>query len=162
VTAAANHSVPTGAGFDILLLLHVAAVVVGLIAVASSGVMALRLQGAQGGDLPPSVAAYFAPGTNWPGRAVHAVPVLGLLLVWASHGAYGFGQSWVQWGLGLWVVAAGLCEGLLFPSERRVQGALAEAGEGGAQLAAGRTVTWSAAAVLAVLVAASVVMVVKP
>jgi len=160
VTAAANHSVPTGAGFDILLLLHVAAVVVGLLAVAASGVMALRLQGAKGGDLPPSVAAYFAPGTNWPGRAVHAVPVLGLLLVWASHGAYDFGQSWVQWGLGLWVVAAGLCEGLLFPSERRVQGALADAGEGLA--AAGRTVTWSAAAVVAVLVAASAVMVVKP
>ena len=165
MTQAAAHSVPTGVGFSVLLLLHVAAVAVALVAVVASGVMARRVRSARGGPLPASVVGYFAPGVNWVGRVVHLVPVLGLLLLWSSHGAYDLGEPWVLWGFGLWVAAAAACEGLLWPAERRVQAGLSDgAGEGDGGRLAGdcATVSWTAAAVVAVLVAASVIMVAKP
>jgi predicted integral membrane protein DUF2269 len=164
MTAAADSSVPTGAAFSILLVLHVVAVAVAFATVVASGVMARRVRTARGEPLPTSVTRYFAPGVNWAGRAVHLVPVFGLLLLWSSHGAYDLGERWVQWGLGLWVAAGAACEGVLWPAERRVQSGLSDAAEKESGRLPGNcsAVWWTAIAVAAVLVAASVVMVAKP
>ena len=160
MTQAAAHSVPTGVGFSVLLLLHVAAVAVALVAVVASGVQAV-------GSGPPGAArsrhrwsATSPPGSTGSAGSSTSCPCWGLLLLWSSHGAYDLGEPWVLWGFGLWVAAAAACEGLLWPAERRVQAGLSDgAGEGDGDGLAGdcATVSWTAAAVVAVLVAASVI-----
>lgn len=166
MSAAAAHSVPTGAAFDIVLLLHVAAVLVGLVTVVVSAVMAARVLAADGEAPPSSAVGYFAPGVNWAGRVLYAVPLLGLGLLAMSNGAYSISDRWVEWGLGLWVVAAVVAEGLLWPAEQRVRATLGEEDLGAAERArlrrACRTVCWCAAALVVVLVAAVVVMVAQP
>ena len=153
-------AVPTGPGFDVVLLLHVAAAAVALASVVVAGVQAGRLLAAGPAGPPAGVAGYYAPGVNWVGRTLHAVPLLGLALVGLSGGAYGFDDAWVQWGLGLWVLAAVGAEAVLWPAERRVQAVLA----GGEPVARGacRTAVLAAGAVAGVLLAASAVMVAQP
>jgi len=174
VRSLAPAAVPTGAGFDVVLLLHVAAAVVALGSVVVSGVQSGRLLAAGDGGVPSGVAAYFAPGVNWVGRTLHTVPLLGLALVGLSHGAYSFEDGWIEWGLGLWVVAAVGAEAVLWPAERRVQAGLAASAHGprsGQVPAAGvrsetvrscRTAAAAAGVLTAVLVAAIVVMVAQP
>jgi hypothetical protein len=167
-------AVPSGAGFDVVLLLHVAAAVVALGSVVVSGVQSGRLLAAGDGEAPSGVAAYFAPGVNWVGRTLHAVPLLGLALVGLSHGAYSFKDGWILWGIGLWVVAAVGAEAVLWPAERRVQAGLAASASGsgpGQVPSAGvrsgtarscRTVALAAGVLTAILLAAIVVMVAQP
>lgn len=116
---------PSGAAFDIVLLLHVAAVLVTLGAVTVSGVQAARLLAltARSGsaELPATLRTYYAPGINWMGRVSYLVPVLGFILLAMSRGAYGLHALWVQLGLGLWLLSALAAEGLLWPAERRLQ-----------------------------------------
>jgi len=173
VTARPDRPPPTGAAFDIVLLLHVASVVVGLGAIVVSGIQAGRLLAAAGdgapgspvGDVPPTLRAYFAPGVNWVGRVLYAVPVLGFALLALSGGAFGLDDTWVQLGLGLWAVATVSAEGLLWPAERRVQSLLGAAGGdiGSPELRrACRVTCLSAAGLVAVLLAAVVLMVSQP
>ena len=129
---------PTGAGFDLVLLAHVACVVVALVSVALSGVQAARLLVLATGTRPSAgLVRYYAPGVNWPGRAVYGVPAFGFALLGLSHQAYGIGDGWVLSGLVLWVGAAVLAEGVLWPAERQVQAGVALA-EGMAEAAVGR------------------------
>lgn len=170
-------AVPTGPAFDVVLLLHVAAVAVALGAVAAAGIQAGRVRAAGPGAPPAGLAGYYAPGVNWVGRTLHAVPVLGLALVALSGGAYGFDDAWIQWGIGLWAAAAVGSEAVLWPAERRIQAAVTAAlaaggaGDGpGAAPAGGatllardcRTAALAAGVLLAVLLAAIVVMVAQP
>jgi hypothetical protein len=105
------------------------------------------------------------------------VPVFGFALLAMSHGDYGLGEGWVLAGLALWLVAAGVTESYLWPAERRIAEDLAgwvtpaDNGPGAAALdpAAGvawrdrcRPVFWAALGVIAALVVASALMVVRP
>jgi hypothetical protein len=152
---------PTGAAFDIVLLLHVAAVVLGLGAVVVSGVQAARVLAAGRVGPSPTLAAYFAPSVNWVGRVLYAVPVLGVVLLAISRGAYGWGDAWVQWGIGLWVAAAAGAEGLLWPSERRIGAGLGDPAAPELRRACRRACA-AAAGLVAVLVLAVVLMVAQP
>jgi uncharacterized membrane protein len=162
------HPTPTGAAFDIVLLLHVACVVVGLGAVVVSGVQAGRLLGATAPDgraLPASLVTYFAPGVNWAGRILYGVPLFGFALLGLSGGAYRVDDGWVLWGLVLWVVATLGAEGLLWPAERRVQVLLSaeRAGPAAPEVRqACRTICLTAGGLAAVLVLATVLMVAQP
>jgi hypothetical protein len=128
VTAPAGTVPPSGAGYDIVLLLHVAAVVVSLLAVVVCGVQAARVLAlGPGRPVPETLLGYYRPGVNWAGRTLHLVPVLGFALVAMSRGTYGLDDAWVLAGLLVWLGAAGLAEGVLWPAERRVQAHLAAA-----------------------------------
>ncbi|HEY3941924.1 MAG TPA: hypothetical protein VGL60_05515 [Acidimicrobiales bacterium] len=139
-----------------------------------------------------SLRRYYGAGTNWIGRTLHAVPVLGFVLLALSHGAYGLDDGWVLGGLALWAVAGGGAEGVLWPTETRIGAALGRlpgglSGRGvpgpgraggvdpggaidssevgvalGALVADGRRVQLVAAAIGAALVVAIVMMVAKP
>jgi hypothetical protein len=169
----APATVPTGPGFDVVLLLHVAAVVAALGSVVVTGIQAGRMLAVDADDVPAGVVGYFAPGVNWVGRTLYAVPLLGLALVALSRGAYGFGDGWVQWGIGLWAAAVAGAEIVLWPAERRVQAGLAASVLEDRALANDTAVRTSlrracmvavvaACALTAVLIAAIVVMVVRP
>ena len=67
------------AGYDVVLLAHVLAAVVGLGAVVLAGTYAWLLRRSGPGSEP--VRRYYRPGVNWGGRVLVLVPVLGVALV---------------------------------------------------------------------------------
>jgi hypothetical protein len=183
--AAATDQPPTGAAYDIVLLLHVACVVVGLVTVVVSWVQAARLRRlSSAAPLPDPLRTYYSAGTNWAGRVLFGVPVFGFALLGMSKGAFGLRDGWVLGGLALWAVAAVVAELSLWPAERRLAtavgvaapapdrpGAAATVGAASDATIEDGTVSWAgdcrqvvtaAAAVVAVLLAASVLMVVQP
>ena len=117
------HHQPDGAAFDIVLLLHVACVVVGLVTTATAAATATRLRRLLGSPapLPDPLRRYFRPGVNWAGRTVYGIPVFGFALLAMSHGAYSLEQGWVLGGLVLFGGVAVVGEGVLWPAERRLQ-----------------------------------------
>ena len=121
------HHQPNGAAFDIVLLLHVACVVVGLVTTATAAATAARLRHLLGSPrpLPEPLLRYFRPGVNWAGRTVYGIPVFGFVLIAMSQGADALGQGWVVGGLVLFGGVALVGEGLLWPAERRLQVVLA-------------------------------------
>lgn len=129
IAARAGVRQPTGPFFDVVLLLHVACVVLGLGTLVVSATQAGRLRGLPAGaEVPPSLAGYYGPGTNWAGRISYGIPVFGFVLLGLSHGAFGLQTGWVDAGLAIWVIAIMVAEGLLWPAEHRIGGLLA-AGE---------------------------------
>jgi hypothetical protein len=119
--SAATHGTPTGAAFDLVLILHVGFMLVGLASLLATGIQAWRARRGPEAPSAPSVARYFRPGINWPGRSIYLVLVFGLTLVAMSRGAYGFSDPFVQIGLVLWIVAVSLAEMLVWPGERLLQ-----------------------------------------
>jgi hypothetical protein len=163
----AMHHQPSGAAFDVVLLLHVGCAVAGLVTTVTAAATGSRLRRllSAGAPVPEALHRYFQPGVNWAGRAIYGIPVFGFALLAMSHGSYALREGWVLAGLVLFVAAALVCEGLLWPAERRVQGAMAEMSSGGASgpgLADTVVMTRAALVALALLLAGTVVMVAQP
>jgi uncharacterized membrane protein len=160
------HHQPSGAAFDVVLLLHVGCVVAGLVTTVTAAATASRLRRlvSEGTPVPEALHRYFQPGVNWAGRAIYGIPVFGFALLAMSNGSYALRDGWVLAGLVLFVAAALVCEGLLWPAERRVQRAVAEIGGRGSGTALADTVvmTRTALVALALLLAGTVVMVAQP
>ncbi len=165
------HHQPDGAAFDIVLLLHVACVVVGLVTTVTAVATAGRLRRLLGSPspLPEPLRRYFSPGVNWAGRTIYGIPVFGFALLAMSQGAYALGQGWVLAGVALFVGVALLAEGVMWPAERRLQAAVAAVGTTTGPFpetaTMGRDATSMAragAAALALLVVGVVIMVAQP
>jgi hypothetical protein len=124
------HNQPSGAAFDVVLLLHVACVVVGIVTVATAAATARRLGRLAHTAAPISepLRRYFRPGVNWAGRTIYGIPVFGFALVGMSQGAYALTDAWVLSGLVLFVALTLLAECVLWPAERRLQHSVAAAG----------------------------------
>jgi lysylphosphatidylglycerol synthetase-like protein (DUF2156 family) len=162
--SAVQHQ-PTGAAFDLVLLLHSAAAVVGLATTVTAAASGTRLRRVlrSTAPLPDAVQRYFRPGVNWAGRIVYAVPVLGAALVAMSHGAYSWTDPWIVAGVVLFTGVVLLCEGVAWPAERRLQAALGTAAPDAPRLQRDATALARSAATAAVLLlAAVVVMVAQP
>jgi hypothetical protein len=156
---------PTGAAFDLVLLLHTAAAAVGLVSTLTAAATGTRLRRVlhATAPLPDAVRRYFSPGVNWVGRIVYAVPVLGVVLVAMSNGAYSFRDTWVVLGMALFAAVVLLCEVVAWPAERRLQIALGTGGTDAPTLQRDATaLTRSAGGAAALLVVAVVVMVAQP
>ncbi len=165
------HPQPSGAAFDVVLLLHVGCVVAGIVTTATAAATATRLRRlvGTGAPLPETLSRYFRPGMNWAGRSVWGIPVFGFALVAMSGGAYAVTDGWVLAGLVLFAALALVAEGVLWPAERGVQVALAggsdahgTAGPSDAAVAAATSMVRSASVVLALLAAGTVVMIAQP
>jgi Predicted integral membrane protein (DUF2269) len=163
------HHQPDGAAFDIVLLLHVACVVAGLVTTATAAATASRLRRLLGSPLPlpEPLRRYFRPGFNWAGRTLYGIPVFGFSLLAMSDGAYALGQGWVLGGLAVFATVVLVGEGVLWPAEQRLQAALEHGGS--APAASHHSVdrdatamTRAAVAVLVLLVAGTVLMVAQP
>jgi uncharacterized membrane protein len=153
-------SLARGAPYDLVLLAHVLAALVGLGAVTVAGGYALALL--RSGPGSDAVQRYYRPGINWAGRILFLVPVFGVVLIAMSHGEWSFWDGWVTIGLMLWVVAATIGELVLWPAERRLQVAVVDSTAAVDLRRACLQVMTMAAVVLVVLVVATVVMVAKP
>jgi hypothetical protein len=168
----AMHHQPDGAAFDIVLLLHVACVVVGIVTAATAAATAGRLRRLLESSLPlpEPMRRYFRPGTNWAGRTVYGIPVFGFALIAMSQGAYALGQGWVLGGLAIFAALAFVGEGVLWPAEQRLQVALAAGtDDGGGGDDTGQNlereasvVSRAAVTALVLLVAGTVLMIAQP
>ena len=169
------HHQPDGVAFDIVLLLHVACVVVGVVTTATAAATATRLRRLLGSPLPlpETLRRYFRPGINWAGRTVYGIPVFGFLLLALSHGAYALRDGWVTGGLTIFVGVVLIAEGVLWPAERRLQVSLvavsgvdAPAAESARPAESARrdarAMVGAATVVHALLVAGSALMLVQP
>jgi uncharacterized membrane protein len=164
------HHQPNGAAFDIVLLLHVACAVAGLVTTVAAASTASRLRRLlrASAPLPEPLRRYFRHGVNWAGRAVYGIPVFGFALLAMSQGAYALGDGWVLAGLALFVAMALVAEGVLWPAERRLQAGVASSTasaplpEPRAMEGDATSMVWSAGAALVLLVAGMVVMVAQP
>jgi len=148
------------ASYDLVLVAHVLAGLVGLGAVAAAGVAALALR--RWGPASEPVRRYYRPGVNWAGRILFVVPVLGVVLMAMSHGDWTFADGWITAGLILWAVAAVAAETVLWPAERRLQAAVGDDRPAAPRLGSQcLRVAGTASVLTLVLLAATVVMVVK-
>jgi hypothetical protein len=152
--------------------------VIGIVTVATAAATARRLGRLVGtaSPLPEPLRRYFRPGVNWAGRTIYGIPVFGFALLGMSHGAYAITDAWVLSGSVLFVALALLTEGVLWPTERRLQHAVATGGTLAAGLepapappALTETVTTDAARMeraasgaLVLLVVATVLMIAQP
>lgn len=172
-----------GALYEVVLAGHVLCAIVGFGSILVTGgyAGAARPRSAHG-PVPDAVRRYFRPGPNRASRVIFAVPVLGLVLA-AMGGGAAFGQPWLWAGSGLWLLAAALAVGVVWPAEARIASLVVEteatheppaagAPGGGGQTMTGpargslasaaRRASWAAAAVDVVVVSAAVVMVARP
>ncbi len=163
------HHQPDGAAFDIVLLLHVACVVVGLVTTAAAAATAARLRRLLGSSLPlpETLRRYFRPGVNWAGRSIYGIPVFGFALLAMSQGAYALGQGWVLGGVAIFGVVALLAEGVLWPAERRLQIALSASDQASPPSAEAleqhaTAMVRAATAAIVLLVAGTILMVAQP
>jgi uncharacterized membrane protein len=150
-----------GAAYDLVLLAHVLTALVGFGAIGMAGIFAQVL--CRRGPGSEAVRRYYRPGTNWAGRILFVVPVLGVALVVMSRGGWSFSDGWVVIGLILWAAAAVTSELILWPAERALQQLVADGTfEVGEHRSLGRRVTAVAAGLVVVFVVAVFVMVSKP
>ncbi len=171
------HNQPSGAAFDVVLLLHVACVVVGIVTIATAAATARRLGrlALAAAPLPEPLRRYFRPGVNWAGRTIYGIPVFGFALLGMSKGAYSLTDAWVLIGMVLFVAVALLAEGVLWPAERRLQQAVAATGtpvagtlslpppvKSGAVTTDAARMERAASGALVLLVAATVLMIAQP
>jgi hypothetical protein len=150
-----------GAAYDVVLLAHVLSAFAGFGAVAVAGLYALTL--ARRGTTPESVRRYYRPGVNWAGRILFLVPVLGVVLIIMSRGAWSLADGWVGLGLVLWAVAATAAELMLWPAERELQQLVAtDSFDPDRHRSLARRVVGVAAGLVVLFVVVTVVMVAKP
>ncbi|HVA02364.1 MAG TPA: DUF2269 family protein [Acidimicrobiales bacterium] len=159
-------SVPTGALYTILLMVHVLCAVIGFGTMVVTGVQAGRARRGPSTPGADAVRRYFRPGVNWAGRALYGVPVFGFALIAASDGAFRSGDGFVVVGLMVWLVAALLAELVVWPGERRIQVELTrrwgEADRAGALDRDCRQVSGAAVVLGVLFVVATVIMIGKP
>jgi peptidoglycan/LPS O-acetylase OafA/YrhL len=146
--------------YDILLVAHIAAAVLGFGAIAVGGYTAASARRHPDPFGDEAVVRFFKPGRDWPARTIYLVPLLGLGLLFGGDGSAA-GQPWPWIGLSIWVVAVGLATGMCWPAERRAQEALAD---GALERFRGecRRMELATGAISVCFVAAVVVMVVQP
>jgi hypothetical protein len=159
----------TGAGYDLLVVLHVLSAVVGFGAVGVTGTYAVRARSAVEPRREPGLRRYFRPGTNWAERSLLLTPVLGAVVLWGGDSA-AVSKVWPWVGLGFWVAATAIATGWCWPAERRIQVWFAHLPDSDEHAPAAlsqlrdacRVVQWGASAISVCFVAAVVVMIWQP
>ena len=157
---------PRSALFDVFLIIHV---LVGLASLVVLGAMYGALAGlsksSAGERWPAGPARFFAPGHEIGGRVLYLIPVTGFALLGASHGDSSRHDSFVQIGLGMWVIAALVAEVWVFPATQRLRRLISANEVVPADDTWRRSVgqaRWAIDGVLLAVVAGAVVMLVQP
>ena len=109
-----------GGVYDLLLFLHLLAVVVGFGSVMLNGLYAARAKRAGGRE-----GVAIAEANTWISEKVaqpfiYAVFVLGILLVLVGDEVWEWDQAWINLSMLLYIVGIGLSHGLLRPAVRRM------------------------------------------
>ncbi len=115
--------------YNIVLLLHIVAAVIGF-----GGFVALGRQHAQAYRATAGEArvllASARSGFNLPMYALYAVFVLGIVLVSVSDGDISFGAPWISASFVVWFLAVGALHGMLRPAVKALEERAAAMGAG--------------------------------
>lgn len=118
--------------FELLVFLHLVAVVVGIGTTFLNGVyatIAMKRQGVEG--IAISEANFVV--SDVAEKFIYAIPVFGILAVLASDDVYEFSQTWIWLSTVLYVVAVGIAHSIVIPGHRRLNelARLMSSGQGG-------------------------------
>lgn len=105
--------------YDVVVLVHIVGAIAGFGGLACTGVFAAIARHANPSNAG-TIRRYFNGGTNWVARTVYSVPILGLVLLEMSDGAFRLDEAWVVASLVMWVVAVVLAEAIIWPGERDI------------------------------------------
>lgn len=116
-------------GYDVVLVLHILAVVAGIGAVTLNGLYAAE------GRKRPGPAGRAISEANFRVSSVakyliYTIPVTGIALVFMSDDAWDFGQTWIWLSIVLYVMALGISHSILIPGHKRINALLAEMEQG--------------------------------
>ena len=110
----------TSPGYVALMLAHALCALIGFGALGTTGAYAHAITKSQNPYASEALQRFFRPGHNLASAMIGLVPVLGAALLFAQHGKDAhLLYPWI--GLALWVVAAGIATGLIWPAERKLQ-----------------------------------------
>jgi hypothetical protein len=157
-------SPPRSTVFDLVLILHVGAVVISVVTVGAlyAATMPLNKVGA---TWPSSSVRFFGSAHEVAARSLYLIPLTGFLLLGVSQGHYDVSNGFVVAGLVLWVLAMMLGEGLVFPRRNRIHRMLQLDVDGDRLKEVARdagALRWGVDGVLLLVVAGVVVMVAQP
>jgi uncharacterized membrane protein len=119
--------------YDLVLVLHVLAAIVGFGGVMLNGIYGLAAKRA-GGVEGLAIARANHKVSSVAEKAIYAVPVFGIGLVLMSDGAIKFSETWVWLALVLYAIAISLSHAVMYPSVNRMivlMGELASVSAGG-------------------------------
>jgi uncharacterized membrane protein len=115
-----------GGLYRFVLLAHITAVVVGFGPTFLNGVYGKMAQ-RRGGVAGVAISEANEEATSrWAERYIYAVPVLGILLVVLSDGAWGFEQPWIGISMLLYIVVIAVYHAVVRPAHRRLNQVSAE------------------------------------
>ena len=112
--------------YKVLFVLHMATVIVGFGTVALLGVFGAQAKKRRGAEGLAIFDATWHVGHDWAQKFIYAVPLFGILMVFASGDVWDFGQTWVWLSLVLYVVALGISHGMHQPNLKRMGALMAE------------------------------------
>lgn len=120
-----------GFAYNLVLLLHILAAIVGFGGVLLNGVYAAKARA-----LPPDQALAVMEtntfvSTKVAQKAIYLVPLFGIGAVEMSEDIWGWGQTWVWLSLVLYVVAVGLSHGVMGPAVKEMLSLQAEVAAAG-------------------------------
>jgi uncharacterized membrane protein len=148
-------------GYNVLLLLHIATVIVGFGGLALGGVYNRKAM--KSGSAAANISTVNFEVNKLCEYAVYLVPILGIGLLGASGGAYKFSQGWVSASFALYIVGIGIAHGLMIPSHRKLNAALASGGPSSPEVPAlNQRLTVGGAVLNLLLVVIIVLMIWKP
>lgn len=104
--------------YDLVLVLHVLAVIAGFGAVALNGVYGVAAKNT-GGAGALAITSANVKASKIAEIFIYTVPVTGVLLVVLSDGAIEFGETWVWLSLLLYLVGIGVAHGVVLPAANR-------------------------------------------
>lgn len=117
----------TGIGSDlynVVLLLHIVAMIVGFGGVLLNGIYAREGQKRPGPGGLAVAEANYAVSMGIAEKFIYAVPFLGVLLV--IFGEWSWGDTWVWLSIVIYVVSLGISHSVVIPNARRINGLLGE------------------------------------
>ncbi len=141
--------------YRLVLVVHIAAAVVGFGAIALNGMYASQAH-RRGGAEGAAIGEANRAATRGAALFVYAVPLLGIALILLSDGTWGFDQLWISLSFLLYIVAAGLLGALVIPAQKRISAASGDLGRLQTKVATGT------AAINLLVVALLALMIWKP
>jgi uncharacterized membrane protein len=113
-------------GYDVVLVLHILASIVGFGTVVLNGVRGAHAKARPGpGGLAIGESAFQV--SKIAELFIYTVPIFGIGLVFMSDDAWEFEQAWIAISIVLYIVGLGISHGVMMPSEKKMN-ALAAGG----------------------------------
>lgn len=148
--------IATSVAYDIVFLIHVIAAVTVIVVFVT---MRLSAQTVARGADGATQARRFPAGRNWAARALHVMPITGLIMSLSGGSSVSLSRAWVDVGLLCYVAAAGHLEARTLPLEQSVVRTIAT--EGSASASDGQRLVRSIDVLLVVIAIAFITMLVQ-